>query len=282
MILTIQCNDQVGLVAAISKYLSGRGINITSMREHVDTEAGRFFARLQVEGGPATDERGEFKKGLTEGLASVLPQGTQIEVIIGIPKRVVVLVTREHHCLSDLLIRHHFQTAGMQIQCVIGNHPDLGDLCTRFGVPFFQVSHENKTKAEFEGELLAIIDRHPSDLLILAKFMRILSPEFVRKFPMKIVNIHHSFLPAFIGSNPYRQAHERGVKLIGATAHFVTDSLDEGPILTQQIIPVDHTFGVQEMIRSGKEIEVAVLAEALRLVCEDRAFVQGNKTVIFK
>jgi len=184
--------------------------------------------------------------------------------------------------LSDLLIRHHFQTAGMKIECVIGNHESLKELCSRFDVPFFHISHEEKSKVAFEKELLEKLSHFTFDFIVLAKFMRILSPAFVARFPMKIVNIHHSFLPAFIGANPYRQAFERGVKLIGATAHWVTDSLDEGPILTQQSIPVDHTFGVLEMIRSGKEIEVAVLAKALRLICEDRTFVYGNKTVVFE
>jgi formyltetrahydrofolate deformylase len=276
MILAIQCRDEVGLVAAISGFLSQLKINIVSMREHVDTTQGRFFARLEVIEGKSNS------KEVEAGLKSVLPKDAIVEAKLGEPKRVVVLVTKEHHCLSDLLIRHHFKTAGMEIQCVIGNHDVLRELCEKFGVPFYHVSHEGKSKEQFETELSSAMNKYPHDIVVLAKFMRILSSEFVGKIPMKIVNIHHSFLPAFIGSNPYRQAYERGVKLIGATAHFVTNALDEGPILTQQIIPVDHTFGVNEMIRAGKEIEVAVLAKALRLVCEDRTFVEGNKTVIFE
>ena len=275
MIILIQCRDQVGLVASISGLLSQKNINIITMREYVDTAQARFFARLDVQTNVSADE-------VLKSLKAVLPADAVIEAKRVTPRRVVVLVTKEHHCLSDLLIRHHFQTANLKIECVIGNHEVLRDLCDRFQVPFFHVSHEDKTKAEFEKELMGIVQKTPHDYLVLAKFMRILSPEFVAQFPKKVINIHHSFLPAFMGANPYRQAHERGVKLIGATAHFVTDALDEGPILTQQIIPVDHTFGVNEMIRAGKEIEVAVLAKALRLVTEDRAFVYGNKTVIFE
>lgn len=275
MVVVIQCRDQVGLVASIAGFLSSLQVNIVSMREHVDTAKDYFFARLEIAGTSKIEE-------ITTGLKKVLPSDASIEVKLGEPKRVIVLVTKEHHCLSDLLIRHHYQTLGMRIECVIGNHLVLKELCDRFGVPFFHVSHEEKSKIDFENELQTILKKFPHDLVVLAKFMRILSPEFIKAVGKKIINIHHSFLPAFIGANPYRQAHERGVKLIGATAHFVTDDLDQGPILTQQIIPVDHTFGVPEIVRAGKEVEVAVLAKAVRLVCEDRTFVSDNKTVIFE
>jgi formyltetrahydrofolate deformylase len=275
IIVLVQCKDDVGLVAKISGLISSLGANIVSMREYVDTTQGRFFARLELS---AFSDLSVVETGLR----NVLPRDASVQVKTALPKRVVLLVTKEHHCLSDLLIRHHFQTAGMKIECVIGNHESLKELCSRFDVPFFHISHEEKSKVAFEKELLEKLSHFTFDFIVLAKFMRILSPAFVARFPMKIVNIHHSFLPAFIGANPYRQAFERGVKLIGATAHWVTDSLDEGPILTQQSIPVDHTFGVLEMIRSGKEIEVAVLAKALRLICEDRTFVYGNKTVVFE
>ena len=275
IIVLVQCKDDVGLVAKISGLISSLGANIVSMREYVDTTQGRFFARLELS---AFSDLSVVETGLR----NVLPRDASVQVKTALPKRVVLLVTKEHHCLSDLLIRHHFQTAGMKIECVIGNHESLKELCSRFDVPFFHISHEEKSKDVFEKELLEKLSHFIFDFIVLAKFMRILSPAFVARFPMKIINIHHSFLPAFVGANPYRQAFDRGVKLIGATAHWVTDSLDEGPILTQQSIPVDHTFGVSEMVRSGKEIEVSVLAKALRLICEDRTFVYGNKTVVFE
>lgn len=275
MIVVIQCRDQVGLVAAISGFLSNLQINIVSMREFVDVQATRFFARLELTGVLDSQQ-------VEKGLQTILPEGAEVDAKTGGPKRAVVLVTKEHHCLSDLLIRNHFKTTGIQIECVIGNYVNLADICTRFGVPFFHVSHEEKSKAEFESEILSHLKKHKVDLLVLAKFMRVLSPEFVARFPLKIVNIHHSFLPAFIGANPYRQAYERGVKLIGATSHFVTNDLDEGPILTQQIIPVDHSYNAAEMMKSGKEIETAVLNRALRLLAEDRVLVYQNKTVIFE
>ena len=158
----------------------------------------------------------------------------------------------------------------------------LTDICKRFDISFHFISHENISKEDFESHLQSLIHQYNADYLVLAKFMRILSPSFVEKFPMRIINIHHSFLPAFVGANPYKQAYERGVKLIGATSHFVTNDLDEGPIICQQIIPVNHSFTTTDMVRAGKEIETAVLAKALHLVFEDRVLVHGNKTVVFE
>jgi formyltetrahydrofolate deformylase len=275
MVILIQCKDRVGLVAAIAGILARRSINIISMREHVDTLANQFFLRLVTSQHESPDE-------LFEELKTVLPPEAHISVNPEPEKKIILFVTKEYHCLSDILVRNHFKTLGASVLCVIGNHPDMEDVCQRFDVPFFLVSHEHKTKAAFESELVAIVNRHNIDYLVLAKFMRILSPEFISLFPLKILNIHHSFLPAFIGANPYKQAYLRGVKLIGATAHFVTNNLDEGPIIEQQIITINHTYTTYDMVRAGKEIETAVLARALKLVFEDRVFIYDNKTVVFE
>ncbi len=275
MIILIQCKDKIGLVSAISGELSLRGINIISMREFVNTSHNRFFVRIEA------TQQGDIMS-LKDSLAKTLPPNALIQVNPLPEKKIVVLVTKEHHCLSDILIRNHFKTLGATVQCVIGNHETLATLCDKFDVPFHHVSHEHVDKPEFEQQMHQIISRYNPDYLVLAKFMRILSPEFVARFPLQIINIHHSFLPAFIGANPYRQAYERGVKMIGATAHFVTNDLDEGPIIAQQIINVNHSYGVTDMMRSGKEIETAVLAKALHLVMEDRVMVDGNKTVVFE
>lgn len=275
MVILVQCKDKVGLVAAIAGVMSRRNINIVSLREHVDSIANQFFLRLVTS---RQEEPGE----LLEELKTVLPREAHISVNPEPEKKIILFVTKEYHCLSDILVRNHFQTLGAVVLCVIGNHPDLEDICSRFDVPFSLVSHEGKTKEEFETGLSEIVNRYDIDYLVLAKFMRILSPEFIKSFPLKIVNIHHSFLPAFIGANPYKQAYLRGVKLIGATAHFVTDSLDEGPIIEQQIITINHTYTTSEMVKAGKEIETAVLARALKLVFEDRVFVYDNKTVVFE
>lgn len=276
MVIRIQCTDRVGLVASIAGVLSAININILSMREHVDTAQNRFFIRLVT----AVTGAGPDAGVLTHQLQQVLPAAAEITVKPSPEKKIILLVTKEYHCLSDILIRNHFKTLQASVQCVIGNHSSLQDICERFNVPFHLVSHEAKERAVFEEELTIVINQYQNDYLILAKFMRILSAPFIEQFPNKIINIHHSFLPAFIGANPYRQAFERGVKLIGATAHFVTNDLDEGPIIAQQIIPVTHSFTAADMMRAGKEIETAVLAKALQLVLEDKVFVYGNKTVV--
>ena len=286
MILIIQCRDQVGLVAAISGYLAEQQINIISMREYVDVQASQFFARLEVEDASAKrasgPEASQESATLEAGLKRVLPENALIQAKVLRPKKIAVLVTKEHHCLSDLLIRNHFKTAGFEIDCVLGNYESLRDICNRFSVPFFHLSHENKSKEVFEAELRAQLQTRDLDFIVLAKFMRILSPDFVKEFRLKLINIHHSFLPAFIGANPYRQAHARGVKLIGATAHFVTDDLDEGPIIAQQIISVDHADTPRGMMKLGKEIETAVLSKTLQLLSEDRVLVYENRTVVFE
>jgi formyltetrahydrofolate deformylase len=275
MIIVIQCIDRVGLVASVSAILAKNLFNIVSLREHVDQADNLFFMRLEVTFG------GDGSK-LEKQLRKVLPDDATI-LINPIPdKKVVVMVTKEYHCLADILIRNYFGTLGAKVQCVIGNHPVLEDICKRFDMPFFPISHEQVSKEAFEEKIAKTVDQYKPDYIVLAKFMRILSPNLVAKFPMRIINIHHSFLPAFIGASPYRQAFERGVKLIGATAHFVSNELDEGPIITQQIISVNHSFTAADMVKAGKEIETSVLAKALKLVFEDRVFVYKNKTVVFE
>lgn len=273
MIIVIQCKDRVGLVGSIATILAQHQLNIVSMREHVDKAEDLFFVRLEIEDGDSN--------GLEDTLKEVLPPGAII-LVDPIPhKKIVVLVTKEYHCLADILIRNYFKTLGATVQCVIGNHAILQDICERFDMPFYHISHEQLSKQELEQQITNVISQYNPDYIVLAKFMRILSPDFVARFKMRIINIHHSFLPAFIGANPYKQAFERGVKLIGATAHFVSNQLDEGPIIAQQIIPVSHSFTAATMVKAGQEIETAVLANALKMVFEDRVFVYKNKTVVF-
>ena len=274
MIITIQCHDRVGLVAQIAQLLAAKNINIISMREFVDTQNNNFFARLDV-------EQSEESAAIYQALQQALPPDATIKVNPQSQKKIVVLVSKEYHCLSDILVRNHFNTLGASVQCVVGNHVILEEICHRFNVPFHYINHEEKDKATFEQELTDVVAPYNFDFLVLAKFMRILSPSFVSRFVNQIVNIHHSFLPAFIGASPYRQAHQRGVKLIGATAHFVTNDLDEGPIIAQQTMPVTHTYQPEDMVRTGKEIETAVLIKALQSLFADRVFVYDNKTIVF-
>ncbi len=275
MIILIQCKDHVGLVGAISTVLASQGINIVSMREHVDTIENRFFLRIDAQG------VNDFSV-VQRQLKDVLPTEAAIKINPKAEKKIIVFVTKDYHCLSDILIRNHFKTFGASVQCVVGNHNKLEEICQRFEVPFYLVSSDNVDQQKFEDGMIGIIEKYEVDYLVLAKFMRILSTAFVAKFVSRIINIHHSFLPAFVGASPYRQAYERGVKLIGATAHFVTNQLDEGPIIAQQIIPVTHSFTTADMVRSGKEIETAVLARALHLVFEDRVLIHKNKTIVFE
>lgn len=275
MIIVIQCKDKVGLVAAIAMVLSNEGYNIISMREHVDVEENKFFARIVADGTKNT-------RYIEKKLLKVLPEKAIVAINPLPEKNIVVMVTKEYHCLTDILTRNFFNNlGGASVQCVIGNHPDLKEITERFQVPFHMITHENKSRAEFEEDLKELIHLYQPDYIVLAKFMRILSPEFVSAFPLKIINIHHSFLPAFIGAHPYKQAFERGVKIIGATAHFVTNDLDEGPIITQQIMPVNHSLTLKDLILKGRENETAALTKAMQLVFEDRVFVYNNKTVVF-
>jgi len=274
MIIVIQCTDQVGLVASITAVLAKAQLNIVSMREHVDEANNRFFMRLEI----THTGDGTF---IEEQLRDVLHADADIHINPLPNKEVVVLVTKEYHCLADILIRNFYGTLGATVKAVIGNHDVLADICRRFEIPFYYLSHDLGSKQEFEEKILSVIGKYAPDYIILAKFMRILSAGFVSRFPMRVINIHHSFLPAFIGANPYKQAYERGVKLIGATAHFVSNELDEGPIIAQQIIPVNHSYSAADMMKAGREIETAVLANALKLVFEDRVFVYANKTVVF-
>jgi len=274
-LILIQCKDAVGLVAVIAKTLAGHQVNITAMREFVDETAGLFFARIECLGRlPETT--------LKEELEAELPPLAEVIINPKPQKRIAVLVTKEYHCLGDTLIRHCFNTLGAEVCCVIGNHDLLKPFTDRFDIPFHNIPHDNKSKEQFETEVIETLELYHPDYIVLAKFMRILSPDFVARFEHKIINIHHSFLPAFVGASPYRQAFERGVKLLGATAHFVTNDLDEGPIIVQQTIPVNHTFTTQDMVVAGKEIEKSVLSKAMQLVFQDRVFISGNRTIVFE
>jgi formyltetrahydrofolate deformylase len=275
-LILIQGQDAVGLVANISNTLAKYQLNIVTMREYVDEEANKFFVRVVCNG--LVPEQ----KQLSDSLAEVLPPSAQIQINPNNRKKIVVLVTKEHHCLADILVRQHFETWGAEVQAVIGNYESLRSFTEKFDIPFHCISHENLTKETFEKQLIAQIQNYNFDYIILAKFMRILSPQFVSTFENKLVNIHHSFLPAFIGANPYKQAHARGVKIIGATAHFVTDQLDEGPIIVQDIRHVNHTYTVKDMVTAGKEIEKAVLSRAIRLLSEDRVMRNDYKTIVFE
>lgn len=274
-VLLVDCPDQRGLVHAITGVLLRHEANVVSNHEFVDHDAARFFMRTEFSGG------GEHEV-LARELRDVLPAGTQLRLSGCRKPDVVVLVTREFHCLGELLIRHAFDELGCRIRAVIGNHETLRPLVEKFDLPFTCISHESLSREEHEARVLDAASAYAPDYLVLAKYMRVLTPAAVARFPERIINIHHSFLPAFIGASPYRQAWGRGVKIIGATAHFVTNDLDEGPIIAQSVIPVDHTHSAEDMAQAGRDVEKIVLAKALKLVFEDRVMLNGNRTVIFE
>ena len=270
----IDCEDAKGLVYKISKVFYDRGLNIDNNREFVDKEHGRFFMRTVV--------TGIFNaKELQDELKSVVPSDAHIRVIEPKNKKIILMATKESHALGDILIRHADGELDAEIECVIANHDTLETFVRRFDIPFFHVPADGLTREEHESHVMKLVNEFEFDYIVLAKYMRILTPVFVKAYAQKIINIHHSFLPAFIGANPYKQAFERGVKIIGATAHFVTNDLDEGPIIAQDVIPVNHRLSWRDMQRAGRDGEKIVLSRALALVLHDRVFVNGNKTVIF-
>jgi formyltetrahydrofolate deformylase len=272
--LLIHCPDEAGLIYRITDVIFRHNLNVVSNGEFVERTTNHFFMR--------TEFSGDFDQSkIIRDLRAVLPAESDIKLTPQVKRNIAILVTKEHHCLSDLLVRHAFGELAANIQCVVSNYDKLESLAAKFDVPFHHISHDKKSREEHEQLVLEVLDRYNPEFLVLAKYMRVLSPLFISRYRNRIVNIHHSFLPAFVGANPYHQAYERGVKIIGATAHFVNDNLDEGPIIAQNVIPVAHSHNAREMAEAGHDVEKIVLARSLKLVLSDRVFVHRNKTIIF-
>jgi formyltetrahydrofolate deformylase len=226
--------------------------------------------------GPAAPDR------VVSYLEQILPKDSVVKLVAAERQPIVILATTEAHCLGDLLIRHYSGELPGQIKAVVANHEALGSLVKPFGIPFHCVPHKDLDRAEHEKRVMDAVDSYAPEYLVLAKYMRILTPTFVAKYRNRVINIHHSFLPAFIGAKPYHQAYERGVKIIGATAHFVTDDLDTGPIIAQNVIPVNHTYTAAAMVQAGRDAEKITLAKAVKLALEERVFLHGNRSVVFE
>ncbi len=273
--LTITSTDDKGLVFRVTRCLLEHDLNIVSNGEFVEHDSGKFFMRTEIEG---ELDRDQVKAELEEAL----PEGAVIGLEPPRQKRIVVLVTKEAHCLGDILVRCQFDEMNAELLAVVSNHERLRDLVENAGFPFHYIPHKGLSREAHEAQVIEAIEPYAPDYLVLAKYMRILTPNLVARYPNRILNIHHSFLPAFIGANPYRQAFERGVKIIGATAHFVTEDLDEGPIIAQSVFPVGHQYSATQLAKAGRNVEKFVLNRALYLVLEDRVFVSGNKTIIFE
>ena len=272
-ILLIDTEDAKGLVYNISKVLFANNLNIEQNAEYVDPDTKKFFMRTVISGNIS-------KNILLKELKEVLPANSHIRLNKKAKKDVVILATKETHVLGDLLIRYIDGELNANIKAVIANHEDLRDLVEKFNIPFTCISAEGMDREAHEDLMIEEIQKYEPELIVLAKYMRILTPKFVETFPKQVLNIHHSFLPAFIGANPYKQAHERGVKIIGATAHYVTNDLDEGPIISQDVVRVDHSYSWQEMRKAGRNVEKIVLSNAFQLLLDDKVFVYDNKTVI--
>ncbi|WP_394128737.1 formyltetrahydrofolate deformylase [Shewanella maritima] len=273
-VLITDCEDAKGLIAKITGVCFEHQLNIIKNKEFVDRQNNRFYMRTELEG--QLDQ-----PRLLEALERVLPDDNHIKLVTAGRKRVVILVTKEAHCLGDILMKASYGGLDVDIAAVVGNYPDLAQLVEKFDIPFHWVDHQGLSREEHEQAMLEVINPHQADYLVLAKFMRILTPKFVSQYENRILNIHHSFLPAFIGASPYQQAWDRGVKIIGATAHFVNDCLDEGPIIEQGVIAVDHSYSAQDLALNGRDVEKRVLSKALQLVSNDKVLVYGNKTVVF-
>ena len=271
----IDAKDEKGLVFKIASVFYKHELNIMSNNEFVDKENDKFFMRSVVEGMVDADQ-------LEKELEAVLPEKSSVEIIKPGKKNIILMVTKESHALGDILIRYEAGELDANILAVVSNYDLLEPLVSKFGIPYITVSHEGLEREAHEEAILEVLGQFKDiDYIVLAKYMRILTPRFVGAYEDKIINIHHSFLPAFIGANPYKQAFERGVKIIGATAHFVNNNLDEGPIIAQEIKHIDHAYSWRDMQRSGRDVEKIVLSRALKLALEDRIFVYANKTVIF-
>ncbi|GHE22018.1 formyltetrahydrofolate deformylase [Halomonas urumqiensis] len=279
-VLKVSCRTGTGIVAGITSYLSERGCNITELAQFDDNISGQFFMRCVLS---MLDDSEHTLESLHAGFAHVAER-FDLEWSahdLQSPPRVLIMVSRFDHCLVDLLYRHYKGELNIEITAVVSNHPDLQQIVEREGISFIHLPVSADTKPEQEARLLDIIEETRSELVVLARYMQVLSDDLCRTLHGRAINIHHSFLPGFKGAKPYHQAFERGVKIIGATAHYVTADLDEGPIIEQSVQPVNHAYYPDELVALGRNTETMALARAVKLHTEHRIFLSGNKTIIF-
>jgi len=278
-ILLITCPDRKGEVATIADFIYRHNGNILHADEHGDEESGLFLMRVEFDPKDFDIDLGSFANHFspiadTFGMTWRLAQSSHRQ-------RLIIFVSKYDHCLVDLLYRHKSGELSCEIPLIISNHPDNREIADFYGIPYAVVSAVKDNKTDAEARIHALIQQHQPDFMVLARYMQILSNEFVNRYPQRVINIHHSFLPAFVGARPYHQAFERGVKIIGATSHYVTEVLDDGPIIEQDVVRVSHRDTVEDLIRKGRDLEKVVLSRAVRAHVENRVLVYGNKTVIF-
>jgi formyltetrahydrofolate deformylase len=277
LVLTLSCPDGPGIVHAVTGVIAGHGGNITESQQFGDPGTGLFHMRVQVDA-PVT--AGELRESFTP-VAERFAMTWRLDVV-GRPVRTLVMVSRAGHCLNDLLFRQRSGLLPVEVPAIVGNHTDLAPLAAFYGVPFHHVPVTRETKGHAEARLLELVESLDVELVVLARYMQVLSDDLCRRLQGRVINIHHSFLPSFKGARPYAQAHDRGVKLIGATAHYVTADLDEGPIIEQGVERVDHSMSVPELVAIGQDVEAQVLSRAVRWHAEHRVMLDGHRTVVFR
>jgi formyltetrahydrofolate deformylase len=277
-VLTLSCPDRPGIVAAVSGLLAERDCNIVESQQFGDRGTGRFFMRTQFD---APDGLGDT---LSEEFTALAPEFALDWHLydLAVRSRVLILVSKHGHCLNDLLYRQRSGLLGIEVVAVASNHPDMRPLTQSYGIDYHHLPVSAQTRPAQESEILALVEHYQADLVVLARYMQILSDDLCAKLPGRLINIHHSFLPSFKGARPYHQAHERGVKLIGATAHYVTPHLDEGPIIEQEVARVDHTHGPDELMAVGRDMECLALARAVRWHAEHRVLINADRTVVLR
>jgi len=276
-VLTISCPDQVGIVAKVSAFLAENNCMISEANHHADSHSGMFFMRNEITDIKISDE--DFREGFSK-IADEFSMKWQLNSTCE-KKQVLLMVSKQDHCLTDLLYRWSSGELECNIPCVISNHLDMKELVEWYGIPFIHIPVTPDNKPQAFAEVVNWVDHYQADTIVLARYMQIIPPALCEKYPGQIINIHHSFLPSFIGAKPYHQAFVRGVKLIGATCHYVTEDLDAGPIIEQDVARVSHSETANEMVVLGKDVEKNVLARGLKYHLQDRVLVHGNKTIVF-
>ncbi|MFJ2146983.1 formyltetrahydrofolate deformylase [Glutamicibacter sp. NPDC087661] len=279
-VLTLQCPEGMGIVNAVTGFLLKHERTIVELKQFDDMAAGRLYLRVDFAGEGQADLLEQMRAEFAE-VAQQFEMDWQLRER-GQKTKVLIMVSKFDHCLNDLLFRARTGELPIEIVAVVSNHPDSRSLVEWHGIPYYHVPISKETKPQAEAELLSLIAKHEAELVVLARYMQVLSDELSRELTGKTINIHHSFLPSFKGAKPYHQAWERGVKTVGATAHYVNSELDEGPIIAQQVVEVDHTFGPQDLVAAGRDTECKALSNAVRWHCEGRVFLYGNRTVILR
>lgn len=278
--ILIHCPDQSGIISAVTGFIHAKGGNIIYLDQHVDKEADVFFMRLESDFDPNSLDLDQFKNEFTTTLSKPYQMDWSLHLDTVLP-RMAIFVSKYNHCLYDLLSRHHSGELNAEIPFIVSNHNDLEHIAEQFDIPFYHIPFSKAAKLKAENQQLALLKEHKVDFIVLARYMQIISGTLIDEYPNRIINIHHSFLPAFAGAKPYHAAFERGVKIIGATSHYVTEELDAGPIIEQDVTTVSHAHSIQDFIGKGRDLEKIVLSRAVKLHVKRKTMVYNNKTVIF-